>query len=66
MKIQKIEPTETFQPISITITIESKAELKAIYNMILFDHSIPELVGPSNSKEYLIIQKFLHSISHVL
>jgi hypothetical protein len=66
MKIQKTEPTKTFQPISITITIESEAELKAIKSMTHFDETIPELVGPSNSKEYLIIQKFLHSISHVL
>jgi hypothetical protein len=66
MKIEKTEPACTFQPISISITIESKAELKAIKSMTYFDETIPELVGPSNSKEYLIIQKFLNSISHVL
>jgi hypothetical protein len=66
MKIQKTEPTKTFQPISITITIESEEELKAIESMIHFDETIPELVGPSNSKGHLIIQRFLQSIAHVL
>jgi hypothetical protein len=40
MKIQKNEPTKTFQPISITITIESGEELNSIKKLAGYNATI--------------------------
>jgi hypothetical protein len=66
MKIQKTEPSKTFQPISITITIESQEELNVIYNMTSFDQSIPGMFGPDGSKEYSVVERFLMGVRKAL
>jgi hypothetical protein len=66
MKIQKTAPSKTFQPISITITIESEEELDVIYKMTSFDQSISELLGTIGSKAYSVVEGFLMGIRKAL
>jgi hypothetical protein len=66
MKIQKTEPAETFQPISISITIESKEELKAIKNMAGYNVTISETLGEYGKETVKMVNKFLMEIYRVL
>jgi hypothetical protein len=66
MKIEKTAPVKTFQPISITITIESEEELNAFRDMTAFDQTIPELVGMGTSREHKTIENFLISVREML
>lgn len=60
MKIKRVKPASEFQPITISMTFESKEELDAIKAMVLWDVSIPKLVNnDSNSQEHIIISSFL-------
>jgi len=66
MKIEKKVSEKTFNPISITITIESEKELRALDSVVNFDETIPGLVGNEGSEEYFAIQKLLEGIRRVL
>jgi hypothetical protein len=66
MKIEKTEPACTFQPILISITIESEEEWNVIYNMTSFDQSIPGMFGPDGSKEYSVVERFLLGVRKAL
>ena len=58
MKIEKTAtPRPSFQPISITFTIETEEELEALQKMSRFNVSIPELL--SKDEHRMIIHDFL-------
>ena len=57
-------PRPSFQPISITFTIESEEELKALQTMSRFNVSIPELL--SDREHQIIIQDFLGMIQDTI
>ena len=48
MKIEKYPHQPAFQPITLTITIESKEEYDAIYEMSHYNVSIPDVVDENN------------------
>lgn len=48
MKVEKTHNQPAFQPITLTITIESKEEYDAIYEMSHYNVSIPDLVDGNN------------------
>lgn len=48
MKVEKTHTPPAFQPIALTITIESKEEYDAIYEMSHYNVSIPDLVDGNN------------------
>ena len=60
MKIEKTTPRPSFQPISITFTIETPEELVALQTMSRFNVSIPELLPEKAHQE--IIRDFLGMI----
>jgi hypothetical protein len=65
MKIEKTAtPRPTFQPISVTFTIETKEELIAIQTMSRFNVSIPELLSDYEQQE--IIHDFLGMIQDAI
>jgi len=64
MKIQKTEPTKTFQP--ITITIESEEELKSIKKMAGYNATISSYFSDSDSETVKIINKFLTELYRVI
>ena len=65
MKVEKTAtPRPSFQPISITFTIESEEELKALQTMSRFNVSIPELL--SDREHQIIIQDFLGMIQDTI
>jgi hypothetical protein len=66
MKIQKTEPTKTFQPITITITIESEEELKSIKKMAGYNATISSYFSDSDSETVKIINKFLTELYRVI
>ena len=57
-------PRPSFQPISITITIETPEELVALQTMSRFNVSIPELL--SNEVHQEIIHDFLGMIQDTI
>lgn len=58
MKIEKTAtPRPSFQPISITFTIETQEELVALQTMSRFNVSIPELL--SGEEHQQIVHDFL-------
>ena len=63
MKVQKTTTT-SFQPISVTFTIETEEELEALQTMSRLNVSIPELL--SNEGQQEIIHDFLGMIQDTL
>lgn len=67
MKIERIKTEKKFQPITISVTIESEEELEALQDMVGYDVSIPDLVNDDrNSKQRQIVQSFLQSLDYQL
>lgn len=67
MKIERIKTEKKFQPITISVTIESEEELEALQDMVVYDVSIPDLVNDDrNSKQRQIVQSFLQSLDYQL
>jgi len=66
MKIQKTEPTTTFKPISITITIESEEELNSIKKLTGYNATISKYFSDSNFETVKIINKFLTELYRVI
>jgi len=64
MKIEKTTPRPSFQPISVTFTIETEEELIALQTMSRFNVSIPELL--SNEGQQEIIHDFLGMIQDTI
>jgi hypothetical protein len=64
MKIKKTTPRPSFQPISVTFTIETQEELEALQTMSRLNVSIPELVSDYEQQE--IIHDFLGMIQETL
>jgi len=65
MKIKKTAtPAPSFQPISVTFTIESEEELIALQTMSRFNVSIPELLSNEGHQE--IIHDFLGMIQDTI
>ena len=65
MKVEKTAtPRPSFQPISITFTIETEEELVALQTMSRFNVSIPELL--SNREHQIIIHDFLGMIQDTI
>jgi len=50
MKVEINEVENVFQPVTISVTIETIEEWMAIYNLACFNVAIPELVIPKNKK----------------
>lgn len=67
MKIERVEQECKFQPITISMTIESKEEFDAIREMAEYDASIPKMVDDDpNSKQHEIVKSFLQSMHYQL
>lgn len=67
MKIERIEIEKKFQPITISVTIESEEEFAAIRSMAEYDVSIPTLVDDDpNGKQREILKSFLQSMHYQL
>lgn len=67
MKIERVKQESKFQPITISMTIESKEEFNAIREMAGYDVSIPKIVDDDfNSKQHKIVKSFLQSMHHQL
>lgn len=67
MKIERVKQESKFQPITISMTIESKEEFNAIREMAEYDVSIPKIVDDDfNSKQHKIVKSFLQSMHHQL
>jgi hypothetical protein len=68
MKIEKHKQEGLFQPIKITISIETLEEYEALQQMAYFNDSIPELLNEHGSsvKRVDIIRNFLDDLSDVL
>ena len=62
MKVETAN-TQPFKPFELVITIESKEELDALYNMTQMNESIPKIVG-SYYKD--MIKTFLDETRHTL
>lgn len=61
MKIEKDTHQPVFQPFTLTITIESKEEYDAIYEMSHYNVSIPDLVD-GNSCYRDEVAKFISAL----
>ena len=59
MKVELKEVENVFQPVTISVTIETVEEWFAMYNLACFSISISELVIPKNKK---IVFDFLHEM----
>jgi hypothetical protein len=66
MKIEKTAPTCTFQPISITITIESEEDLKAIREMAGYNVTLSETLAEYGEETVKTANKFFKEIYRVL
>lgn len=67
MKIERIEIEKKFQPITISMTIESEEEFDAIREMAEYDVSIPRMVDDDpNSAQHAIVKSFLQSMHYQL
>jgi hypothetical protein len=65
MKIEKTAtPAPSFQPISVTFTIETKEELEALQMMTRLNVSIPDLLPEKAHQE--IIHDFLGMIHDIV
>jgi hypothetical protein len=66
MKVTSFTPEPTFTPKSITITVESKEEMDALYELSRLDQSIPNLIhnhlGTRDAVKDKILKEFLHSV----
>ena len=59
MKVEINEVKNDFKPVTISVTIESKHEWMAIYNLACFNVAISELMIPKNKE---IVLDFLNEI----
>lgn len=59
MKVELNEVENVFQPVTISVTIESAHEWMAIYNLACFNIAISELVIPKNKE---IVLDFLNEM----
>lgn len=67
MKIERVKQESKFQPITISMTIESKEEFDAIRKMAEYDVSIPKMVDDDpNSEQHEIVKSFLQSMHYQL
>lgn len=65
MKVEKTAtPRPSFQPISITITIETEEELRALQLMVRHNVSIPNLMNTRDEEK--IIHDFLGMIQDTI
>lgn len=67
MKIERVKQESKFQPITISMTIESEEELDAILEMTDYEISIPSVVDDDpNGKQHKIVKSFLQSMRPLL
>lgn len=67
MKIERVEQESKFQPITISMTIESEEEFDAILEMTEYEISIPSVVDDDlNGKQHKIVKSFLQSMHRQL
>lgn len=64
MKVEKHTPTPQFKPISVTFTIETEEELRALQLMFRHNVSIPNLMNTRDEEK--IIYDFLEMIQDTI
>lgn len=66
MKVNKNSVSTGFQPVSITVTIETEEEMNALITFTSFDITLPEKVFPKNSSNFNIASNFLTEFHNAL
>ena len=49
VQIQEIEQKQVFKPVTVALNFENKADFDMFFNIVAYDHSIPEIVSSSYS-----------------
>ena len=62
MKVERLKKEENFEPIVLTLTIETKEDLEALTRMCDYNISIPKMV----KGRQIEIETFLNSLSKQL
>lgn len=70
MKVQIVENTPVFKPVTIQITFDTAKELKAFVDMVGYNESIPELLTQHckpdvKASEYVLYQDILTLLHRV-
>jgi hypothetical protein len=60
MKIQRGKEMKGFEPITITLTVETQKELDTLILLTKFDETIPDLIGEREGKN--IVKSFLEEL----
>lgn len=65
VKIQEVDDRDTFKPVTVAVTFETKEEVEAINNMCWYTDSIPSMITNHKHKR-IIIRNFLRLIKNKL
>jgi hypothetical protein len=49
VQIQKIEQKQVFKPVTVALNFENKADFDMFFDIVAYDHSIPEIVSSTYS-----------------
>jgi hypothetical protein len=66
MQISAVKQAPKFEPVTVTIVLESQVEVDALYGLSVLDLTVPSMVFHDDTEKQEVLSKILNTLNHVL